>query len=277
MHTCVCVYLYICYFFVCLSEYTLQLVAYFSVSPRCRSLYLNNNQLSALPSDIFAGLSSLQWVCVFLVAEDWDTFAWVQVLIYYLTYICLCFSCCLCVCVLLCHGVHRQTNRHSWEISEIVPAHRRARTHAEITRTPLSCGGDECDADSLSLLRHIYIHRHTSMHVCLFAFLGIRDSWLPNSDSLSLLIQSYIPTCILLYVCMYICSLFFLFCLFVWVYLPPGCLTLCFSSSKLAFCVQRAAAVRSDQCPAAEHNVRLRRTCDVYVDTVDSGLWRLHL
>jgi hypothetical protein len=39
------------------------------------------------------------------------------------------------------------------------------------------------------------------MHVCLFAFLSIPDSWLSNSDSLSLLIQSYIPTCILVCVC----------------------------------------------------------------------------
>jgi hypothetical protein len=74
----------------------------------------------------------------------------------------------------------------------------------EITRTPLRCGGDECDADSLSLLIHTYIHRHTSMYDCLFAFLSILDSWWPNSDSLSLLIQSYIPTCILGCVCMYI-------------------------------------------------------------------------
>ncbi len=61
----------------------------------------------------------------------------------------------------LCHGVHRQTNSHSREISDIVPARTHTRTHTEITRTPLSSGGDECDADSLSLLIHTYIHRHT--------------------------------------------------------------------------------------------------------------------
>ena len=72
-----------------------------------------------------------------------------------------------CVCVFLCHGVHRQTTRHSRDISEIVPVRPHARAHAEITRTPLSCGGDECDADSLSLLIRTYIHRRTSMHVCL--------------------------------------------------------------------------------------------------------------
>jgi hypothetical protein len=85
---------------------------------------------------------------------------------------------CVCVCVCVCHGVHRQTNRHSREISEIVPAHTRAHTHAEITRTPLSCGGDECDADALSLLMHTYTHRDTSMQVffvwfSLFVFLSM--------------------------------------------------------------------------------------------------------
>ena len=67
----------------------------------------------------------------------------------------------------LFHGVQRQMKRDSSEISEIVSAHTHACTHAEMTRTRLSCGGDECDADSLSLLIHTYIHRHTSMHVCL--------------------------------------------------------------------------------------------------------------
>ncbi len=114
-----------------------------------------------------------------------------------------------------CHGGTAE-NRHSREISERVPAHARACTHTEITRTPLSCSGDECDADSLSLLIHTYVHRHTSMHVCLFAFLSILDSWLPNSDSLSLLIQSYMPTCILVFVCVCI----FLIFLFVFLSIP---------------------------------------------------------
>ena len=71
----------------------------------------------------------------------------------------------------------------------------------------LECfGGDECDADSLSLLIHMHIHRHTSMHFCLFAFLSIPDSWWPSSDSLSFLIQSYTPTCILVCLCVYIGS-----------------------------------------------------------------------
>jgi hypothetical protein len=129
-------------------------------------------------------------------------------------------------------------NWHSAEMSEILPAHTRARTHTEITRTPLSCGGDECDADWLSLLRHIYIHRHTSMHVCLFSCLGIRDSWLPNSDSLSLLMQSYIPTCIP--VCVYVYMYIYIYILlFSWVYLTAGALTLCFSSVQVALFEQQ--------------------------------------
>jgi hypothetical protein len=89
-----------------------------------------------------------------------------------------------------------------------------------ITRTPLSGGGDECDADSLSLLIHIYIHRHTSMH---FLSLKIPDNWLPNSDSLSLLIQSYIPVCILVCLSMYIFVLF----VFVFLSIPYIWLTNC--------------------------------------------------
>ncbi len=35
---------------------------------------------------------------------------------------------CVCVFFFLCHGGHRQTNRHRREISEIGPAHTRAHT-----------------------------------------------------------------------------------------------------------------------------------------------------
>jgi hypothetical protein len=125
---------------------------------------------------------------------------------------------CVCLCV-LCLGVQRETKRHSREIREIVQAlHTIAHTpwHTEITRTPLNCGGDERDADSLSLLIRRYIHIHPSVYVCLFAFLSIPDSCLPNSDSLSLLIQSFIPTRVLVGMCMYI---FVLFC-FVCVSIP---------------------------------------------------------
>ena len=55
---------------------------------------------------------------------------------------------------------------------------------------------------------YTHIYRHTSMHVCLSAFLSIPDSWVPNSDSLSLQIQAYFRTCILACVCLYIFVLF---------------------------------------------------------------------
>ncbi len=74
----------------------------------------------------------------------------------------------VCVCVCLCHGVHRQPNIYSGEISEIVPAHTRVHAHAETTRTPLSCGGDECDADSLSLVTQSY--KPTCILVCVRVF-----------------------------------------------------------------------------------------------------------
>jgi hypothetical protein len=49
--------------------------------------------------------------------------------------------------------------------------HTRART-CRVTHTPLRCGGDECDVDSLSLLGTII---HTNMHdvyvcVCVCAY-----------------------------------------------------------------------------------------------------------
>ena len=86
---------------------------------------------------------------------------------------------------------------------------------------------------SVTMIRSIdtYFHRHTSMHVWLLAFLSIPDSWWHNFDSLSLLIQSYTPTCIL--VCVYVLVLFwFVFLSIPYSWLPnslflldTGCLT----------------------------------------------------
>ena len=58
-----------------------------------------------------------------------------------------------------------------------------------------------------------HIHTHTHKYACFFfSSVSIPDSWLPNSDSVSLLIQSYIPTCILACaVYVYVCSFFRLF------------------------------------------------------------------
>ncbi len=60
-------------------------------------------------------------------------------------------------------------NRHSREISEIVPAHARSCAHVEIICTSLSFGGDECDDNSFSLL---HVHTQTQKHkVCMFVCL----------------------------------------------------------------------------------------------------------
>ena len=113
----------------------------------------------------------------------------------------------MCVWVFLCHSVHRQTNRHSKEISETVPAH--ARTFRDHLRT-LELRWWRVWRWFTLALQNIYQHRDTSMHDCLFAFLIIPDRWWPDSDLLSLLIQSYTPTCILVCVCM--CIFFFFIC-----------------------------------------------------------------
>jgi hypothetical protein len=63
----------------------------------------------------------------------------------------------------------------------------------------------------------MYTHRHTRMHVCLFDFVRIPDSLWPKADSLALLIQAYIPTCILVCLCTYI------FVLFLFVFLSIPC------------------------------------------------------
>ncbi len=49
-------------------------------------------------------------------------------------------------------------------------AHTRARAHAEITRTPLSCGGD---ADLLSLLRQSYLQTCIRVYVCVRVYVDM--------------------------------------------------------------------------------------------------------
>jgi hypothetical protein len=157
MHTGVFVWESVCTVF---SEYTLQLVAWRSVSPRYRYLYLSNNHLSALPPGVFSGLSSLQWVCMF----PWE---WVQSTV-------LAWRCWIFVSVRMSgydtwstqhqmfveHGencifkhqdirtyMYRLTDRHSGWISEIVAAHT---PHSHTLEMRLSCGGHIC--------AHVHVH-----------------------------------------------------------------------------------------------------------------------
>ncbi len=76
----------------------------------------------------------------------------------------------------------------------------------------------------------------THKYGCLFVFLSIPDILLSNSDSLSLLIQSYTSTCILVCLCMCIFVLF-LFALLSTPY--SWLLTLYFSSIQVSWIVQQ--------------------------------------
>jgi hypothetical protein len=209
MHTCVSVYVYICSFFVCFAEYSWLTTSLFLLDTGilfCPTTSCRPCHPAFLPGFHRLGVCvCLSWLSTEILCLS-ASVVFLSLLDMYLPVFLVLLAC---VCVFLCHGVHRQTNRHSRDISEIVPTHTLVCAHAGITRTPLSCGGDECDADSLALLIHTYLQRHTSMHVCLFDFLSIRDSSLLNSDSISLHIPAYIRTCILVCVCMYI---FVLFC-----------------------------------------------------------------
>ena len=154
--------------------------------------------------------------CVFLVAEYWDTVVewkcWFPIITWH-------------VCVPKCflfHGVHREMKRDSREISEIVRAHTRACTPAEITRTRLLC----------MFVCLLFIH------VCLF----VCFCWVYLTAGCLTLIRSrssYNHTCQHAFLCVWACIYVFFFCLFFWVYLIAGWLTLCFSSIQGAWFEQQ--------------------------------------
>jgi hypothetical protein len=82
--------------------------------------------------------------------------------------------------------MHAHVHVHACVHAYLFPTH--ARTQAKITRTPLSCGGHECDAYSLSLLRQSHTNMYTCVCVCVdvflfcfVSFLSTPDSCLPNS------------------------------------------------------------------------------------------------
>jgi hypothetical protein len=181
MHTFVSVYVHICSFFVC----------FFWV-------YLAAGCLTLC----FSSIQGAFCACV-------------KVLIFYhfLTCICLCFQCCLCVCV-LCDGVHRQTNRHSREISEIVPAHSRARTHMPRSRAhPWAAA-----VTSVTLIRsrssytHTYTDTQVCMFVCLLFWVYLTAGYLTLIHSRSSYNHTYQHV---YFVCS--CIYLFIFCLLFWV------------------------------------------------------------
>jgi hypothetical protein len=149
------------------------------------------------------GFHGLGECVVFLVAEYWDTVlewkCWFSI-IFWRVFACVSIVAFVCVCFVVSRRAPAAKQTHSAEISEIVPAHARAHTHAEITSAPLSCGGDECDADSLLLLRH---NKYTDTQVCMFVCLLF---WVYVTSGC----QSCIPTCILVCLRMYIFVLFFI-------------------------------------------------------------------
>jgi hypothetical protein len=124
--------------------------------------------------------------CVFLVTEYWDVVlerkCWFSMTTWPL-FVCVFSVACVCERESLWHGVHRQTNRHSREISEVVPARTHARTRMQRSLAHPWAAAVTSDAESLSLLIHTScdIHRHTRMHVCLFFFLSMPDCWSPDS------------------------------------------------------------------------------------------------
>jgi hypothetical protein len=58
-----------------------------------------------------------------------------------------------------------------YEHARQLSAHTHTHTHLEICRTPLSCGGAECDADSLSLRVQSIIHTNTTL-VCVYIYIS---------------------------------------------------------------------------------------------------------
>jgi hypothetical protein len=112
-YLCVCVCMYLLFFclFFCVYLTAGGLTLCFS---SYSELFLDGNKLSALPPRVFVGLSWLGWVCVFVVAEYWDTVlewtCWFPIITWHV------FSCvfsvaCVCVCVFVsrCAPADKQT------------------------------------------------------------------------------------------------------------------------------------------------------------------------
>jgi hypothetical protein len=71
----------------------------------------------------------------------------------------------MCECVFLCHGVHRQSNRHSREISEIVPA------CAHMQRSLAHPCAAMVTSVTLIRSRSSYTYTYTDTQACMFVCL----------------------------------------------------------------------------------------------------------
>ncbi len=223
MHTCVSVYIYICFFFVCFFEYTcclsnslflLDTGIFFCRTTSCRPCHRTFSPGFHCFSECscFAWLSTL----ILCLSASVDFLSWSLLDMYWPVFLVFAYLCVL-VSRWWSASVHRQTNRHCREISEIVPAHTHACGH--ILRSLAHPWAAVVTSVTLTRSRssYTYMHRHTSMHfVCLLFWVYLTAGCL----NLIRCRSSYNHThqhayvCVCMYV--YKCSLF---CLLFWVYL----------------------------------------------------------
>ncbi len=128
MRTCVCVYVYICSFFFFLPYSRLPNSLFLLDTGSCLCLGTSCRPCHPAFSPGFHRFSEcacFSWLRteILCLSESVDCLSLLDM------YLHVFLELLVCVCVFLCHGVHRQTNRHSREISETVPAHTRAHTH----------------------------------------------------------------------------------------------------------------------------------------------------
>ncbi len=119
--------------------------------------------------------------------------------------------------------------------------------------------------------------QHTRAHTCRDHSHTLERWWWRVWRWVALAPHTILHTNLQTCVCMCVCIYMFFVSLLACVYTRAFCLTLFSSSIQGSFVGQQPAAVRIDQCPAAEHTIVLRWSRHVHIHTVDRGLWQLHL